>query len=414
MKINLNPMKKRSPVFLLFITIVFSCSNPKPQPKLTLGNWLFELQINKQNQDKSIPFNVAMLNSKELIIKNADERIKVSDITYKKDSVFIKIPVFGSEFKGKINGNSISGNYFNYNKTKISPIPFVAKIGIEDRFIINRKPSVDFTGKWQANFGSDENPSPAIGSFIQKENIVTGTFQTETGDYRYLQGIVNGNQMKLSCFDGAHAFLFIATLNDGKIDGMFYSGDTWEQKWEAKKTDNPELRDMKKITFLKPGYNKLTFSFPNENKEIISLEDVRYINKVVLIQIFGTWCPNCMDETRYLVELYKKHHASGLEIIGLDFETKTDFDYFKTRIERFRKDLNVPYELVLAGPANKKLAAEALPMLNKVISYPTAIFIDKKGKVREIHTGFSGPGTRENHEHYKTETEILVKELLGE
>jgi len=59
------------------------------------------------------------------------------------------------------------------------------------------------------------------------------------------------------------------------------------------------------------------------------------------------------------------------------------------------------------------MAAKALPMLNKVISYPTAIFIDKKGKVREIHTGFSGPGTGEDDEQYKKETQELIEELLG-
>lgn len=324
------------------------------------------------------------------------------------------MPVFGSEFKGKIAGKKIIGDYYNYNKSNVHPIPFVATLGINDRFDVTNNPSVSYSGNWQANFGSVENPSPAIGIFNQKENIVTGTFQTEIGDYRYLQGVVNDNKMQLSCFDGAHAFLFTAALNDGKIDGIFYSGDSWKQKWVAEKTDNPELGDMKKLTFLKPGYDRLTFAFPNEKRDTISLDDEKYKDKVVLVQIFGTWCPNCMDETRYLVELHKKYNSLGLEIVGLDYETKTDFDYFKTRIERFRKDLNVPYELVLAGPANKKLAAETLPMLNKVISYPTAIFIDKSGNVREIHTGFSGPGTGEKYEHYKKEAEELVEKLLSE
>lgn len=401
-------------IFLFIPLLLFSCSSKTTKKELAHGNWLFELKVDKGNPELTIPVNVEVVNAGQLIIKNADERIKVKEITYKEDSVFIKMPVFGSEFKGKLSSNFISGEYFNYNKTKLSPIPFVAKLNVNDRFKIEEKPSVDFSGNWQANFGSAENPSPAIGIFEQNGNIVTGTFQTEIGDYRYLQGVVNGNIMQLSCFDGAHAFLFTATQNDGKLDGMFYSSDTWKQNWVAEKTDNPKLGDMKLLTFLKPGYDKLAFSFPNNKGEMVSLEDERYKNKVVIAQIFGTWCPNCMDETRYLVELHKKFNSKGLEIIGLDFETKTDFDYFKTRIERFRKDLNVPYELVLAGPANKKLAVEALPMLNKVISYPTAIFIDKKGNVREIHTGFSGPGTGEDYEHYMKETEEFIESLLNE
>jgi len=401
-------------LLLIILAFIFSCNSNTGKSKLANGDWLFELQIDKENPELTIPFNVEVKNPKHLEIKNADERIVVNEITYKADSVFMRMPVFGSEFKGKISKNSISGAYFNYNKAKISPIPFTASFDVEERFQTTAKPTVDCTGNWQANFGSVENPDPAIGIFNQRGNIVTGTFLTEVGDYRYLEGVINGNNLQLSCFDGAHAFLFTSELNDDKIEGTFYSGNTWKQKWTAQKTDNPELGDMKALTFLKPGYYKLAFAFPNDKGETVSLDNERYQNKVVIVQIFGTWCPNCMDETRYLVELHKKYNSQGLEIIGLDFEPKTDFDYFKKRITRFRKDLEVPYELALAGPANKKMAAKALPMLNKVISYPTAIFMDKTGKVREIHTGFSGPGTGKNYEYYKKETEELIEKLLSE
>lgn len=398
----------------ILLLVLTSCLIKK-ENHLQNGNWLFELQIDKENPKLTIPFNVEVLGPNQLIIKNADERIDVREITYKNDSVFIKTPVFGSEFKGRFTSKKISGNYFNYNKSKISPIPFVANFGLENRFEIKEKPNTIIEGKWQVNFGTEENPDPAIGIFKQIDNVLTGTFQTETGDYRFLEGVVNDNQMQLSCFDGAHAFLFTAIKNkDGKLEGTFYSGDTWKQKWTAEKNDNPELSDMKTLTFLKPGFERFNFSFPNEKQQLISLDDSKYQNKVIIAQIFGTWCPNCMDETRYLVELHKKYNSLGLEIIGLDFETKTDFDYFKTRIARFRKDLNVPYELLLAGPANKQKAAEALPMLNKIISYPTAIFIDRKGEIREIHTGFSGPGTGDAYQHYKTETEALIQNLLNE
>lgn len=398
---------------LFFTAFLYSCSTGD-RNGLKPGQWLFELHIDSGSPELTIPFNVEVVDAGQLVIRNADERIEVREIAYKNDSVFIKIPVFGSEFKGKITGNAMTGNYFNYNKTKVSPIPFVATFGKSDRFETEERPLVDFSGNWQVTFGTGERTSPAIGVFKQTGEKVTGTFKTETGDYRYLEGVVNGNRMQLSCFDGAHAFLFSATQNEGLIEGMFWSGDTWKQAWTAQKSDNPELGDMKTLTYIKPGYDRFTFAFPNDRGETVSLDDERYRGKVVIVQIFGTWCPNCMDETRYLTELYKKYHPEGLEIIGLDFETRTDFDYFKTRIERFRNDLNVPWELLLAGPANKTKAAEALPMLNKVISYPTAIFIDKTGKVREIHTGFSGPGTGDDYEHYKTETEELVESLLGE
>jgi len=171
---------------------------------------------------------------------------------------------------------------------------------------------------------------------------------------------------------------------------------------------------MKELTYLKEGYDKIAFSFPDESGSLISLKDEKYQDKLVIVQIFGTWCPNCMDETRYLVDLHKKYHKRGLEIIGLDFEITPTLEYFKPRVERFRKDLEVPYDIVLAGHANKKKAAEALPMLNHILSYPTAIIIDRKGEIKEIHTGFSGPGTGEAYQNYEKEMEGLIESLLAE
>jgi hypothetical protein len=81
---------------------------------------------------------------------------------------------------------------------------------------------------------------------------------------------------------------------------------------------------------------------------------------------------------------------------------------------RYRKDLNVPYTLLLAGSSDKGKAAEALPMLNQILSFPTTIIIDKAGKIREIHTGFSGPGTGSEYEKYALETEQLIQGLLKE
>ncbi|MDX8339199.1 TlpA disulfide reductase family protein [Draconibacterium sp. IB214405] len=403
---------KKTALYIL-MGLLCSCA-PKTDSVLKKGNWLFAFQIDEQNPDQKIPFNVEVLNEKHLLVTNADEQIDVQEITYKGDSVFIKMPVFGSEFKGKISGDKISGEYFNYNKSKVLPIPFEAEYGINDRFEITDENATVFSGKWKVNFGEEENGNPAIGIFEQDGNHITGTFQTETGDYRYLEGIVNKNTMQLSCFDGAHVFMFTAELSDSTLKGLFYSGNSYKTKWSAIKTTDAELADMKTLTYLNPGYDKLSFAFPNENGDTISLADEKYKGKAVIVQIFGTWCPNCMDETRFLAEVYEKYNAAGLEIIGLDFEIKPDFDYFQQRIERYRNDLNVSWELVLAGTSNKKKAAEALPMLNKIISYPTAIYIDKKGEIREIHTGFSGPGTGVAYEQYKTETEELIETLLNE
>jgi len=396
-----------------FIIVAISCACSRTENTLTTGPWLFQLQLDVDNKLIVLPVN-AYANSQNIVFRNDEERISVSEIEYYNDSVKITMPVFGSEFIGEINSDSISGYYHNYNKGVVYKIPFVSYYSRTERFEIEAEPEANISGKWDAWFLNPEGDSIlTIASFKQTGNIVRGTFFTEIGDYRYLEGVMDGNQLKLSTFDGGHAFLFLADLSgDDNLEGTFRSGHQFKQNWYATRNENSSLRGMKELTYLKEGYEKFEFSFPDTSGNLVSLEDEVYQDKVVIVQIFGTWCPNCMDETRYLVDLYKKYHHQGLEIIGLDFEIEPELEYFKTRVKRFRRDLKVPYNIVLAGSSIKELAAEALPMLNHILSYPTAIIIDRAGEIQEIHTGFSGPGTGKAYLSYKEEMETLIESLL--
>jgi thiol-disulfide isomerase/thioredoxin len=150
----------------------------------------------------------------------------------------------------------------------------------------------------------------------------------------------------------------------------------------------------------------------------VSLKDEKYQNKVVILQIFGTWCPNCMDETKFYAQWYDKNKDKGVEIIGLAYENqkngKADFDYASERVLKMKEKLNANYDFVIAGTSSSKAASESLPMLNKVMSFPTSIIIDKKGKVRRIHTGFSGPATGKYYEEFVNDFNGFMHELLNE
>jgi len=156
------------------------------------------------------------------------------------------------------------------------------------------------------------------------------------------------------------------------------------------------------------------FSFPGLDGKPISLTDKKYQGKVVVLQLFGTWCPNCMDETKFLTNWYDNNKNRGVEIIGLAYEVKDDFDYAKTRVQKMKDKYNIGYDFVIAGTSERGNAAKSLPMLNHVMSFPTAIIIDKKGKVRNIHTGFSGPATGGYYLDYVQEFNVLMDELLAE
>ncbi|MCK5637324.1 MAG: TlpA family protein disulfide reductase, partial [Flavobacteriaceae bacterium] len=196
--------------------------------------------------------------------------------------------------------------------------------------------------------------------------------------------------------------------------GEYWSGKTGYKTFVAVKNENAKLPNANELTFLKEGHDEIEFSFPGLDGMPIALNNEKYQNKVIILQILGTWCPNCMDETKFYAEWYKKNKNKGVEIIGLAYEVKPDFEYARNRVQTMKEKLKVDYDFVIAGTSTTKSASESLPMLNKVISFPTTIIIDKKGKVRRIHTGFSGPATGVYYEKFVDEFNQLMKELIDE
>ncbi|WP_179019743.1 peroxiredoxin family protein [Winogradskyella forsetii] len=402
-------------LIISFIILVFySCKDEaKKQIQLKTGNYRAVLEI---KDEEELPFIFEVKSPKELYIYNAEEVIEVDEIQYRNDSVFIQAPVFEGYIAAAFEDNNLKGSYVKESLSRV--VPFTAEYNNDSRFIMESKATQNVEGIWKTVFskGMEGDEYSAKGIFKQKGNKVTGTFRTTTGDYRYLEGVMDGNQMKLSTFDGAHAFLFTAIVTDSTMDGQFYSGNHWKEPFVAKRNEAFELPSANNLTFLKDGYDSLKFSFPDEDGNMISLNDERYKDKVVIVQIMGTWCPNCLDESKYYSKFYDANKDRDFEIVALAFEyAKTESKAFNS-IDRLKEKLNIGYPILLAqyGTADKAKAQEKLPMLNHVLSYPTSIFIDKTGKVRKIHTGFNGPATGEKYEEFKVEFEGFVDDLLNE
>jgi len=398
-------------VALCLVLLIASCKT-KTISKLKTGIYKAELLI---NDSETLPFLFEVTSETSLKVFNADEIIEVDEIEYMNDSVYIKMPVFEGYLVAKIEKDKLNGSFVKANLNRV--VPFIAAKN-ENRFDIGDDVLVNITGSWETVFSpdSEEDRYIAKGVFNQNNHKLTGTFQTTTGDYRYLEGIVNGNEIKLSTFDGAHAFLFTATITDSIMKGVFYSGDHWKEPFVAKRNDNYELPSVNELTFLNEGYDKISFSFPDPQGNLVSLDDERFNNKVVLMQIMGTWCPNCLDESKYYANYYKANKDKDIEIVALAFEyVKTEEKAFNN-INRLADRIGIEYPILLAqtGTTSKTKAQEKLPMLNHVLSYPTTIFIDKQGVVRKIHTGFNGPATGEKFIAFKVEFENFVDELLRE
>ena len=417
--LGLAPGPWRAVLKLEFVPVT---PNPKGKPlpeKLNLefeevskGELPFTFEVIYKDDSKE-DFHIEIINGEERII--VDDVIVGRDLKTAKDTILIDFPVYDSYIKAIYEENIMEGEWIVRNRDNYS-IPFVARHGQDHRFTTLRKePKLDLTGKWETTFEiGTEDEYKAIGEFQQNGNKLTGTFLTETGDYRFLEGTVQENKMYLSVFDGSHAFLFEAKITEEEtLIGSFRSGTHYRTTWEAKRNPDFKLKDEGELTFLNEGYDKVNFSFPKTKGEMVSLDDDRYQGKVKIVNIFGTWCPNCRDEAKFLKEYLDTHPNNDLEVISLAFEKRKTEEEAFAAIERFRTNLGVNYEILYAGYYNKKQAAEALPMLNHILSYPTMIIIDKNDQVRRIHTGFSGPATSK-YATFKEEFDTLVQEILRE
>jgi len=226
---------------------------------------------------------------------------------------------------------------------------------------------------------------------------------------------VSGNRLRVSTFNGAFAFLYDAILQpDGSLRGRFYSGHTGYDTWTAYKDSAAELPDANSLVFIKPGYGKFDFTFPDINGRRWTMNEPELRNKVRVVQIMGTWCPNCLDESKFLNDYFLKNRHRGVEIIALDFERTNDSTKVWTNIKRVQTRMDIAYPILFGGNSNRDSSGAALPMLSKVFAYPTTIILDKKGEVRKIHTGFSGPATGDEFERYRREFEAFLDELIKE
>ncbi len=393
--------------------LLFSC-NQEVSKTLKVGIWRGELQVSDQDM---LPFNFEVTSPHSLKLYNADEVIFWDDITYRNDSVLIKMPAFDRHYiLAQLTDSILNGVFVKENEERT--VPFRAQFGIKERFDIIEQPKHNVSGKWETIFsqGIDDKEYEALGDFQQDGNKVTGTFLTPTGDYRFLEGILNGNHLKLSAFDGSHVFYFTATVSDSIMEGIRFNGNHFTEPFFAKRNDHFEMDDPETLTFLKEGYDKIEFSFPDTSGHMVSLSDPRFFNKVVIVQLMGSWCTNCLDETKYFSNYYREHKDRNIEFVALAFEyAKTEEGAFNS-MKRLKNKIGIDYPILLAqyGTVNKTEAQKKLPMLNSIVSYPTTIFIDKKGKVRKIHAGFNGPATGEKYTAFKEEFEKFIDDLLEE
>jgi thiol-disulfide isomerase/thioredoxin len=364
-------------------------------------------------EDKSIPCRIDLLNESQWEIVNGVERIPI-DIKWEKDSTFTSgLPLFNTYFEGKKAKGIVTGEWVDPTRTGDYRIPFQIVNNKIRGF--DTKVHVPVHAKYKIVFEDDTVPAILDMAAVREEFVVYGTVLTETGDYRYLQGEpFENNRFYLSAFDGTHLFYLAGQLIDNKIQGIFMSGKHYSAKFTGEVDNKFELRKADELTWMKNPKETLSLKLNADAKTERSFGEKDWKGKVTLVQIMGTWCPNCTDESRFVKSMYEKYHAQGLEVVPVSFERGIDKQVAFTRINSQAKQMALPYPVYLGSGADspQKAAAIVFAQLNHVMSFPTLILIGKDGKVKKVWTGFYGPGTGVHYREHTAEIEDAVLRLL--
>ena len=379
-----------------------------------LGSWrgVFEL---RSGVEVPINFEIRIGPGGEptLYFRNSNELFAGGLVRQTPDSLFIPLNQFDNELAFQIRDGGLSGVLRRQDGTG-HPIAITAMPATTWRFKENGVPPArDLSGTYAVTFtAADGKQEKSVGLFSQQGVRLNATFLHVTGDSRFLEGIVEADSFRLSSFIGSGPSLYIGNVqSDGSITGQNI-GVRGETSFYGRPDSGAKLPDAYALTLLKPGYTALEFSFPDVNGRLVSLRDPKFRNKVVVVTIGGTWCPNCIDETAFLAPWYEANHSRDVEIISIQYERRTDSAFIRKALDRMRQRYDIHYDQIVGGIADKAVVAKSLPSLNTFLAFPTTIFIDREGRVARIHTGFNGPATGRLYDEFKKEFSDEINELL--
>jgi peroxiredoxin len=399
---------------LALLVLLAACAGPDAPP---LG--LYRAVASTDGGD--LPFGLELVREGDELVAylvNGPERVRATEVRLEDGNLSIRMPGYQNRIEATFKDGRFEGTLFILRPRGIvRELRLVAMPGESWRFF--PKPDaapLDFAGRWALTFrDADGAERAAIAELVQDGHVVTGTVLRQSGDDRYIAGEARGDTLFLSRFDGGTAYLYLARLgSDGVLAGEQFTGGGSQESFSgrrdpAAKLDNPDER-----TALKPGAERLEFSFPDVDGKLQRYPDDRHAGKVVLVTVGGSWCPNCHDEAEFLKELLATRASRGLEVIQLMFERTTDFESSATAARDFADKFAIDYPVLVAGTVTDDDVLKKLPQIARFRAYPTLFMIDRKGIVREIHTGFVGPAAGRYHEEQVREMTALVDGLLEE
>ena len=363
----------------------------------------FPIQFSQKGDDVSAAFF------------NGDEQVTSTGGRLSKGSLTVNFDHYATRLNATLADGVIRGTYGN---TKYGYHDFEARAHRAEAETDGKAVAPNIDGLWTIPTESPKGEH-AWRLVIRQHGVrVAAAILRVDGDTGEFDGRFNDGKFVLNHFDGARAgVLEIVPGVDGGLDlllrGYKNPGKHFEalRAADAKAKGLPDPTNPEEHTRLKDPSEPLRFSFPDLDGKIVTNTDERFKGKVLIVNVTGSWCPNCHDEAPFLAELYRKYHGQGLEIVALDFE---DAEQLKdpARLRAFIKKYGIGYSYLLAGEPSELQAK--LPQAENLNSWPTTFFFGRDGKVRAIHAGFAAPASGEFNVALKKEVSERIEQLLGE
>lgn len=396
---------------LILGAILVSCTNVNPKEK---DQYKTQKYVGYFKSDSiSIPFRFIWRegdSSNQWFFLNADQKDSNSTWAMGLDGAGVDFPIYNKRMSvhGEF-GADLNGNLYVFDKDSSVYQTWTAKPVKE--FDKSLEMNSKLLGDWVFAFEQTDKVTLALGSVSEYQGKIKGSVRKETGDLRFLEGLAYEDSLYLSTFDGGFMYLLTGKLIGDTIYGDYYSGRSYHTQWKAYKDDSFTLRDADKIAYFEG--NEISFELLDRRFKRLKSSEVLGKNKVNIIQISGSWCANCIDETVYFNELTEQYASTDLAVTGVFFERFKDSTKAYRGIDGLSQTLSLNYPLYLGAKLGVS-PEEVFKGLKNFSSYPTAIVLNKKGNVVYVHTGFSGPGTGVHYENYKKAFEKMLNELIQE
>jgi thiol-disulfide isomerase/thioredoxin len=341
---------------------------------------------------------------------NGNKCEPLSSVRMKGDSVVLEIADYDATVTAHVRADSLVGYYRNVGSNGPRTIPFRAARGAWPVTTASKA----LVGRWDATYFQEGGTSPRVFELHNTPTGFQGTLISSTADYGPLSGAAVADSFAIGLFDGSFVYLLTGKLQGDTLRGIFHAGLRTQTPWKAvRSTGAPHLRSPTEVTTAHTTA-PLRFAFPDLKGRLIRSDDPRFRDKVVLLEIFGSWCPTCHEATPELLRLYRRFHPRGLEVVGLAFEATGDTAVDARQVRRYRNKFDIPFPLLLAGINDTESLAAALPQLQGLAAFPTTVFLGRDGRVRRVHAGFHGLAAGPQHERLVREFESEIEKLLNE